>query len=353
MNIIKIPDNFNLKRVAVVILNWNGRNFLKDFIPDVIEFSSDHSDIYVIDNNSVDDSVYLLQSNFPQVNIIQLSENFGFAKGYNLGLKQIDAEYYVILNSDVKVSENWISPVINFLDENTDYAACQPKLLSYSQRDRFEYAGGAGGFIDKLGYPFCKGRIFNSIEKDIKQYDDYDEIFWATGACMFVRADVFHKVNGFDEDFFAHMEEIDFCWRLKNLGYKIGYCSDSFVFHVGGGSLPKSSAFKTYLNMRNNLIMVYKNLNTKHINMIIFRRFLFDFISSLKFLFDGGFKEFITVPRAHYYFLKHIRKIKAKRNNLPHIEVSRMYKKSIVFEYFIKKKRYFFQLKRSDFTASS
>ncbi|MDL2227700.1 glycosyltransferase family 2 protein [Bacteroidales bacterium OttesenSCG-928-K03] len=342
-----------MKRIAVVILNWNGRKFLEEFLPNVIEYSIDVADIYVADNGSTDNSLEYLKLNFHQVKTIELSENFGFAKGYNLALKQIDAEYYILLNSDVQVSENWIAPVIEFLDSNKDYVACQPKLLSFYHPDTFEYAGAAGGFIDKLGYPFCKGRIFNSIEKDLGQYNEFDEIFWATGACLFVRAKEFHKLNGFDDDFFAHMEEIDLCWRFKNAGYKVGYCPNSSVLHVGGGSLPKSSSFKTYLNMRNNLTMVYKNHSSKHINWILFQRLFFDLASSLKFLFDSGIKEFWTVPRAHYYFFKHFKEIKAKRKNTAHAHVSRVYNKSIVFRYFIRQRRYFSQLNSKDFTASS
>jgi len=351
-NFTETQDN-NLKKTAVVILNWNGRKFLEDFLPGVVEHSIDYSDIYVADNNSSDCSLEFLENNFPQVKIIKLSENYGFAKGYNLALKQVDAEYYILLNSDVQVKDNWVAPLIDFLETNKDYAACQPKLLSYFNQDSFEYAGGAGGFIDKFGYPFCKGRVFNNIEKDNGQYDFNDEIFWATGACLAIRAKLFHEQNGFDEDFFAHMEEIDLCWRLKNQGHKIGYCYNSKVFHYGGGSLPKSSSFKTYLNMRNNLVMVYKNLNTKHINSMLFSRIILDLISSVKFLFAGGIKEFWAVPRAHYYFFKNLSKIKAKRKSLPHREVTNVYRKSIVFAYFFKRKRYFSQLNSKDFTANS
>jgi GT2 family glycosyltransferase len=256
--------------VAVVLLNWNGKNFLQKFLPSVIE-NSDNASIYVADNGSEDGSVDFLKQNFPSINIICFEKNYGFAKGYNMALQQIEAEYFVLLNSDVEVTPNWISPIITFLDSKEDYVACQPKILSYYDRSYFEYSGGAGGFIDRYGYPFCRGRLFDTLEKDNGQYDEDCEIFWATGACLFVRAQVFHEFGGFDEDFFAHMEEIDLCWRFKNAGYKIGYCHSSVIYHVGGGSLPKSSPYKTYLNIRNNEVMLIKNLYKPSFHIIIFR----------------------------------------------------------------------------------
>lgn len=248
-----------MKKTAVVILNWNGRKFLKKFLPDVIKFSKKDAEVIVADNASTDDSVAVLKADFPEIRIIENKSNGGFAKGYNQALKLIDAEYYILLNSDIEVTENWINPVIELMESDKNIAACQPKIRSYHEKEKFEYAGAAGGFIDKFGYPFCRGRIFQSLEEDKGQYDDTVEIFWATGAALFIRAELYHKLGGMDDDFFAHMEEIDLCWRLKNEGYKIMYCPKSTVYHVGGGTLPTSSSWKTYLNFRNNFFLIYKN----------------------------------------------------------------------------------------------
>jgi GT2 family glycosyltransferase len=257
-------------KTAVVILNWNGRNFLETFLPSVLEYSARCADVIVADNASTDDSVAFLQEHYPQIRIIEHPKNGGFSKGYNDALKQIDAEYYILLNSDVEVTPNWITPVIEMMDADPSIAACQPKLRSFEDRSQFEYAGAAGGFIDAYGYPFCRGRIFDVLEEDRGQYDDACEVFWATGACLFVRADLYHALGGLDEDFFAHMEEIDFCWRLKNNGHKVMYCPDSTVYHVGGGALPKSSPRKTYLNFRNNLALLVKNLPSKRLGWVRF-----------------------------------------------------------------------------------
>nr|MBP8033086.1 glycosyltransferase family 2 protein [Bacteroidia bacterium] len=245
-------------KVAVVILNWNGKPFLEKFLPTVLQYSSG-AQIIVADNQSSDDSVAFLKTQFPQVSVILNPSNDGFATGYNLALKQVKAEYYVLLNSDVEVTENWLQPIIKLMDENLKVAACQPKILDYNHPSKFEYAGAAGGFIDKYGYPFCRGRIFNVLEEDKAQYDTAKEVFWATGACMFVRAEAFWKVGGFDDDYFAHMEEIDVCWRMKNIGYQIYVEPSSKVYHVGGGTLNKLSPRKTFLNFRNNLTTLTKN----------------------------------------------------------------------------------------------
>jgi len=227
-------------KTAVVILNWNGRRFLEQFLPLVISRSHDQAAIIVADNGSTDDSVEMLRNNFPEIEVIINPTNEGYAGGYNHALKQVDAEYYILLNSDIEVSENWIEPVIAMMDADKAIAACQPKIRSYFDPASFEYAGAAGGFLDRFGYPFCRGRLFQTLEKDLGQFDDACEIFWATGACMFVRAEVFHTAGGFDEDFFAHMEEIDLCWRIKNMKYKVMYCPDSIVYHIGGGTLPRT-----------------------------------------------------------------------------------------------------------------
>ncbi len=337
-------------KVAVVILNWNGRKFLEKFLPSVIKHNPDYAELIVADNASADDSVEFLKRYYPQIRIIQNPENYGFAKGYNEALSQVDAEYYVLLNSDIEVTENWIDPVIKLMDSDKKVCACQPKIRSYLEPSKFEYAGAAGGFIDKYGYPFCRGRLFQSLEQDKEQYDDAVEIFWATGACMFVRADLYKKFGGLDNDFFAHMEEIDFCWRLKNEGYKIMYCPLSTVFHIGGGTLSKKSSNKTYLNIRNNIILLYKNLPEKKLKRVFVIRFFLDMIASLKFLFDGGFDDFFAVLKAHYDFYNNLSVNKKKRQKIKHNQVSKIYGGNIVVEYFLKGKRKFTELNLKNFS---
>jgi GT2 family glycosyltransferase len=331
-------------KIAIVILNWNGKRFLEKFLPFLVKYNSVNSEIIIADNASKDDSIQFLENNYPAIRIIRNNENGGFTKGYNDALKQIDSEYYVLLNSDIEVTENWIDPVIALMDSDKNIAACQPKIRSFKNKDEFEYAGAAGGFIDKLGYPFCRGRIFQELEKDENQYDDATEIFWATGACMFVRANIFHKLGGFDNDFFAHMEEIDFCWRLKNSGYKVMYCPDSLIYHVGGGTLPKKNPKKTYLNFRNNFILLYKNLPREKIFPVIFLRLFLDAAAAFKFLSEGHVKDFFAVIHAHFAFYFSIRKHIRKRKTIKHIDVSCIYKKSIVSEYYFKKKKTFKEL---------
>lgn len=321
-----------MTNVAVVILNYNGRNFLEKFLPSVVS-NADGSEIIVADNASNDDSIAFLKNNYPQVRLIQLSDNQGFAGGYNAALKQITAEYYILLNSDVEVTPHWIRPIIDLMSANLEIAACQPKIKSFGQKTHFEYAGAAGGYIDWLGYPFCRGRVFDSYEEDLGQYNDTKEVFWATGACMFVRASVFHQLGGFDAHFFAHMEEIDLCWRMKNNGHKIFYCSDSVVFHVGGGTLHKSNPRKTFLNYRNGLAMLYKNLPANKLVYTIFLRLILDGVSGLKLLLDGSFADFWAVIKAHFAFYAMIPKLERKSPK----EVSQIYKKSIVLEYFVSK----------------
>ncbi|MCF6242878.1 MAG: glycosyltransferase family 2 protein [Bacteroidales bacterium] len=295
-------------KVAVVILNWNGEKYLKQFIPALIKNSnSDEVVLYVADNASSDDSVQYLRDNYPQIKLILLDENYGFAGGYNKALQQINAEYYILLNSDVEVTSNWIFPIIEKLDQDKSIAAAMPKIKSFNKKTYFEYAGAAGGFIDKYGYPFCRGRILDTIEKDAGQYDDEREIFWASGACMFVRSSVFHEHDGFDADFFAHMEEIDLCWRMKNSGYKIMYYSDVEVYHVGGGALPNNSPFKLYLNFRNNLFMLYKNLPKGKLFQTLFLRMILDGASALVYLLQFSFSSFSAVFRAHIAFYKSLK----------------------------------------------
>ena len=289
-------------KVAVVILNWNGRKFLEQFLPGVINNSKGQAEVIIADNASTDDSVSFLKNNFPRIRIIQNRINGGFARGYNDALAQVDAKYFVLLNSDIEVTPNWIQPVINLMESDKQIAACQPKLMSFYNREKFEYAGAAGGYIDKYGYPFCRGRLFQTMEGDGGQYDDETEIFWATGACLFVRSDIYKELGGLDEQFFAHMEEIDFCWRVKNHGYKIMYCPDSTVYHVGGGTLPNKSWKKTYLNMRNNNIMLYKNLPDNRLYKVFIARLVLDGVAAIKFLFDGGFMDLFAVVKAHWDF---------------------------------------------------
>jgi len=338
-----------LAHTAVVILNWNGREFLRKFLPSVLAHSLDCAEVIVADKASTDSSIEFLQNNFPEVRIITNRTNGGFARGYNEALAEVEADYYILLNSDIEVTPNWIQPVIDMMENDKSIAACQPKLRSYHDRTKFEYAGAAGGFIDEYGYPFCRGRIFQHLETDHGQYDDALEIFWATGACMFVRADLYKKLGGFDEDFFAHMEEIDFCWRLKNSGYKIMYCPDSVVFHVGGGTLPKKSSQKTYLNFRNNLSLLYKNLPSHLLLPVFSVRFPLDGIAAFKFLLDGGFRDFYAVLRAHLYFYRHFTDIRRKRRQLKQNMVHGIYRNNLVREYYINKKTLFTELDHDDF----
>lgn len=339
-------------RIAVIILIWNGRKYLQQFLPTLIQHSRDVAEIIVADNASTDDSVAFLRANYPAIRIIRNPENGGFARGYNQALRQVEADYYILLNSDIEVTENWITPVIELMEKDELTAACQPKIRSYLEPKKFEYAGAAGGFIDKYGYPFCRGRIFQTIEEDYGQYDDVTEIFWATGACMFVKASLFHRYGGLDEDFFAHMEEIDFCWRLKNNGYKIMYCPDSTVFHIGGGTLPKASWRKTYLNFRNNFYLLYKNLPDDRLFKVFAVRYFFDTIAAFKFLFQAGFKDFWAVTRAHFSFYRSLAKTKQKRKSLRHGSMQHVYSKNIVLGYYLGGKRKFSQLSMKKFYSS-
>ncbi|HRY34078.1 MAG TPA: glycosyltransferase family 2 protein [Bacteroidales bacterium] len=339
-----------MSRVAVVILNWNGRKFLERFLPSVIAHSG-QARMIIADNASTDDSVSYLEQHFPDIEIIRNDDNGGFSKGYNDALCQVDAEYYVLLNSDIEVTPGWIEPLVEMMDHDPGIAACQPKILSFHEPEMFEYAGAAGGFIDHWGYPFCRGRIFLTLEKDEQQYDQPSEIFWATGACLFVRASLYHQLGGLDNDFFAHMEEIDFCWRLKNEGYRIMYCPGSKVYHVGGGTLPKISWRKTYLNFRNNLILLYKNLPAGSILPVFLVRHLLDFLAGLKFLSDGDTKDFLAVIRAYFSFYRMFGKIRRKRSSLTHHRVSLIYRKSIVLDYYLRKKRHFSMLDPDKFRA--
>ncbi|RST28260.1 glycosyltransferase family 2 protein [Chryseobacterium lacus] len=290
-----------MNRLAIAILNWNGKKWLEKFLPSVVQHSPE-ADIYIIDNASEDDSVTFVENNFPSVRVIQNSKNEGFAAGYNSGLKNIDAEIYCLLNSDVEVTQNWIPPMIALFDSDQSIAAAQPKILSYHNRNFFEYAGAGGGFIDNLGFPYCRGRIFNSIEEDKGQYDDETEIFWASGCSLFIRSKDFQEQGGFDERFFAHQEEIDLCWRLKNSGKKIMYTGKSAVYHVGGGTLSNQNPEKTFLNFRNNLSMMLKNLPFPNLLWLLFFRLSLDGIAGIQFAFRHGFSHLWAVVRSHVGF---------------------------------------------------
>jgi GT2 family glycosyltransferase len=335
-------------RVAIAILNWNGKALLEKFLPNVVKHSQGAAEVYVIDNNSTDDSLNFIRSTFTSVNIIQNVDNYGFAKGYNEGLKHIDADYFVLLNSDVEVTENWIAPVISLMESDPWIAACQPKLLNYNVRDEFEYAGGAGGFIDKWGYPFCRGRMFDTFEKDLGQYNDAREVFWASGACMFIRSKNFIDAGGFDEDFFAHMEEIDLCWRIRNLGFNIMYFPQSTVYHVGAGTLAKMNPRKTYYNFRNNLFLLCKNHAPGFFYSKFFLRAVLDGVAGIKFLLSGEFGHFFAIIRAHFSFYgmfsRTIKKRKLIQENIKHYATSCVYRGSIVWQYFVKGKRKFSEL---------
>ena len=342
-----------MKKVAVVILNYNGKKFLEEFLPNVIANTpGDWAEIVVADNASTDGSVAFMQEGFPDIRLIINGFNGGFATGYNLALRQIEAEYYVLLNSDIEVAPHWIEPVIELMDANPNIAACQPKILSYFEKNKFEYAGASGGFIDKYGYPFCRGRLFQHLEEDHGQYDDTMEVFWATGACLFVRADLYLEHGGLDDAFFAHMEEIDFCWRMKNLGYKIYCCPQSKVYHIGGGTLPKSSSRKTYLNFRNNLSLLYKNLPAHRVFWTIAYRIALDWVAAMKFLCNGGLKDFWAVIRAHLAFYKRIPALRIQRRQLPHNKVSQMYLRNIVVENYLKGKKKYADLDPKKFSDS-
>jgi GT2 family glycosyltransferase len=332
-------------KVAVVILNYNGLHWLKKFLEDVI-LKSKEAEIYVADNASTDQSLDYVEQHFPSVKIVENKDNTGYAGGYNNALQHICADYYILLNSDVEVTDNWISPIIEQMEKDKSIAACQPKIKKYDEKTHFEYAGACGGFIDKYGYPYCRGRIFDNLEEDKGQYDNPIEVFWASGACLFLRSSAFYEVGGFDWDFFAHMEEIDLCWKLKNKGYKIMCIPQSTVYHVGGGTLKNGSYFKTYLNYRNNLLMLYKNLEPKNRFKILFTRMLLDGISSAKMILDKKPHHIFAILKAHIHYYTFLKKFRKKR---PKDYKTSLPQKSIVFSYFFGKKKEFNQL-NSDFS---
>lgn len=332
-------------KIAVAILNYNGVDWLTKFLPTVIEHSK-IAEIYVIDNGSTDNSIPIVQTNFPAINLVINDQNYGFAGGYNVGLKEIKADIYILLNSDIEVTPNWIEPIVDFLAKNDNCAGAQPKILAYDKPTYFEHAGAAGGYIDKLGYPFCRGRIFEKTEIDSGQYDTNQEIFWASGACLFIKSKEFWNAGGFDTSYFAHMEEIDLCWRIHNSG-KTFYCiPNSTVFHVGGGTLNYSNPRKTYLNFRNSLYTIHKNIDKNVFGMILFRLIL-DGISGMMFLFKGQFKHIVSIVKAHFSYYKNISYLNKKRREItkkPFKKLPGVYSKSIVWKHFIQKTNSFSNL---------
>lgn len=337
-----------MKQTAVVILNYNGAGMLRRFLPSVIKYSPEAS-IYVADNGSSDESCDVVRNEFPAVKLMVLDHNYGFAEGYNRALAQVDEEYAVLLNSDVEVTRGWLSPMTQFLDSNPEFAACQPKLLSFKQKDFFEYAGAAGGFIDKWGYTFCRGRIFNTVERDSGQYDDTTDVFWATGAALMIRNEVYKNNGGLDGRFFAHMEEIDLCWRLRSRGYRIACVPQSHVYHVGGATLKKENPQKTYLNFRNNLLMIYKNAPDCQLKKIMLFRKVFDNVAALKFLASGDYAAFKAVRKARRDF-KAMRAgyDKARAENMKLAVTTRMpevLESSILYKYYLEFKHTYSSLK--------
>jgi hypothetical protein len=335
--------------VAIVILNWNGRHHLREFLPSVCKHSaSSGADIVVVDNGSTDDSVRYLRDAFPDVKVIEFDRNYGFAMGYYKALEQIRAAYYVLLNSDVEVTAGWLDPLVGAMESNPRLGACMPKLLSFEQREYFEYAGAAGGYIDRFGYPFCRGRILNALEKDTGQYNDTRSIFWASGACMFVRAAAYEKAGGLDGEFFAHMEEIDLCWRMHRVGYSVSVIPASTVYHLGGGTLPNNTPRKLYLNYRNNLFLLFKNLPVFQLIPVMFIRMLLDGLSALIYLLNGSSAFFGSVVRAHLAFYRRIPLLIRLRQQLKGKirtgKITDIYPGSIVFDFFVRRRRHFDQL---------
>jgi hypothetical protein len=336
----------NIPKVSIVILNWNGQKYLERFLPSVLATDYENLEVVVADNGSTDDSVFILEKHFPKVKIIRFSENSGFAAGYNKALKNISADYYALLNSDAEVQRGWLKPVINLLERDEMNAASQPKLLSHIHKGFFDYAGGAGGWLDDFGYPFARGRVFDVCEEDKGQYDSEEQVFWVTGAAMVIKSNVFHEMNGFDEYFFAHQEEIDLCWRMQLAGYKLYACPSSVVYHVGGGTLPRGNTLKTYLNFRNNQIMLYKNLpwSVKWWK-IPFRIFL-DAVSAWKGLLKGDGGYFLAILRAHAAFVKWILFYR-KRSVFPEKKGGKLtgvFHRNLAWQHFVKKKKYFSEL---------
>ena len=344
-------------RIAVAILNWNGKKWLEQFLPNVWEHSHPLADVVIIDNGSTDDSIQYCEQHFPQIQIISLSKNHGFAGGYNEGLKSLEHEFFVLLNSDIEVTPNWLQSPLNWMDENPKLAACQPKIISYHERNQFEYAGACGGYLDKDGYAFCKGRIFFEYENDHGQYEGRHEIFWATGAALFIRSSAWKEVSGLDADFFAHMEEIDLCWRLKNRGYCIGADLQSTVYHVGGGTLDRLNPNKTYLNFRNNLYLITKNYRQGILGLKLLKRMLLDGIAGVRFLTEGKWQHCLAIIKAHFSFYvmlpNMLRKRKLEQTSIKDLNLTGWYQQSILYAFFIQHKKKFSELTHHSFVIES
>ncbi len=330
-------------KTAIVILNWNGKKLLEQFLPSVVNFSTNEAEVYVADNASTDDSIAFIKQHFPTVKIIQNKENGGYAKGYNDALQQIDADVYCLVNSDIEVTKNWLAPIVTTFKKEPNTAIIQPKILGFKDKSKFEYAGAGGGFIDAFGYPYCRGRLFSNLETDNGQFNDVTEIFWASGACFFIRSQVFHQLKGFDENFFAHQEEIDLCWRTKNSGFIIKYVGTSTVYHVGGATLNTLNPKKTFLNFRNSLLNLVKNLPTNKLFPTVFVRLVLDGLAGIKFLFEGKPLHFFAILKAHISFYTLLFKFIKMRKTLP--KTSNYFKhKSIVWQYYVKGKKSFSEL---------
>ena len=321
-------------KIAIVILNWNGKQLLEQFLPSIINFSQPEAEIYVADNASSDDSIYFIKSCYPTIRIIENAFNGGYAKGYNDALLNIHADIFCLINSDVEVTENWLTPIINTFKKDQNTAIVQPKILDFKDKTKFEYAGAAGGFLDIFGYPYCRGRIFNNLEKDQHQYNDEIPIFWASGACFFIRAEVYRKLNGFDEDYFAHQEEIDLCWRVQNEGYQVKYNGLSTVYHVGGATLQETNPQKTFLNFRNSLLNVVKNVPKKWFLIVVLSRLLLDGIAGVKFILELKPIHTCAILKAHLSFYRNFYKFLGKRKTLQKKEDYNLHT-SIVWQYFV------------------
>ena len=333
-------------KIAIVILNWNGNKLLEKFLPEIIRYSDpSYCDIYVADNASADKSVQLIEHHFSSVKIIQNHSNFGFAKGYNVALSHVKADIFALVNSDIEVTKDWLLPIIDTFKKEKNTAIIQPKILDYKDKSKFEYAGAAGGFIDNLGYPFCRGRIFNHLESDNGQYNDTQDIFWASGACFFIRTHVYQELNGFDDDFFAHQEEIDLCWRAQNKGYAIKYNGNATVYHVGGATLKEGSTQKTYLNFRNNLITLVKNLPSNKVFGVVFLRLLLDGVAGVKFLFLGKPLHTFAIIKAHFNFYARFSKTLKKRKKITTKKAAYFKTKNIIKQHFLSKINTFDKLK--------
>ncbi len=340
-----------MKLVSIVILNWNGEEYLKKFLPELVRHSDlPGTEIVVADNGSTDDSIRFIEEKHPEIRIIKLDSNYGFSGGYNRAFEALESKYFLLINSDIEVTPGWLTPLLDRMEEDETTAACTPKIKDFNNRSFFEYAGAAGGYIDKFGYPFCRGRIFDHLEEDRGQYDDAVSVFWGSGACLMVRSDLYRKAGGLDEKFFAHMEEIDLCWRLKRMGYKVFFVPRSTVYHVGGGTLPRSNSMKTFLNFRNNLLLLHKNLPPGQRRRTILIRMLLDGISAFRFLLQRSPHDFLAVFRAHiaYFGMKGTYNgtygIQSRENNTIFAEI---YAGSIVVDFFLKGKKRFQQLNQA------